>query len=153
MQTFVIHLRHISGAKNTVADWMSRHIMHLWYHEDYSTIPDNECDISCLLLMCICEQEDEMYALGDAVGDVPTVDDKDMEGGVIAITPTPITLQDYRDYIADRETGAMRIWTPKEMFEHVHGGRNLHKDQGVRTWICVYTFPDTRFNEIDLRSG
>ena len=127
MQTFVIHLRHISGAKNTVADWMSGHIMHLWYHEDYSTIPDNECDISCLLLMCICEQEDEMYALGDAVGDVPTVDDKDMEGGVITITPTPIPLQDYRDYIADRETGAMRIWTPKEMFEHVHGGRNLHK--------------------------
>ena len=52
MRRIVIHLRHISGAKNTVEDWMSRHIMHFWYHEYYLGFYDSDRDILFLIMMC-----------------------------------------------------------------------------------------------------
>ena len=46
-------------------------------------------------MICLCKQDDRIYAQDNAAGDLTAVDDKDVEGGVIAITPTSIFLEDY----------------------------------------------------------
>ena len=50
-------------------------------------IPDTECDFLWFLMICLCEQGHDMYALDDAVEDVSTVNENDAERRVIAITP------------------------------------------------------------------
>jgi len=49
LQSFVMFVRHISGAKNTVADWLSR--MHAYLStERVNQLSAGQSDISCLLI-------------------------------------------------------------------------------------------------------
>ena len=119
MQSFIVHVRHISGAKNTVADWLSRMHINLIRQEEFVQLTSDEVEISCLLLLCLHVEDEEVYLM--TLGENPDIADSQL----------PVSVEEtYLDPTADSITGEFRTWTPEEMFKAVHGGRNFHK--GIR---------------------
>ena len=119
LQSFVVYLRHISGAKNVVADWQSRLFIAWMSIEAFMEIDDSDFEISCLLCICLCEQDEELYLMEHPERD-------DVFNSLMPISEEAT----YVDHQADPATGEVRVWTPKEMFWEVHGGRQFHK--GIR---------------------
>ena len=54
LQSFVMFIRHVSGAKNTVADWLSRMHAYLASERVMSILSAEHADVSCLM-SCILE--------------------------------------------------------------------------------------------------
>jgi len=53
LQSFVMFIRHVSGAKNTVADWLSR--LHAYISsEQIELLSIGHADVSCLMC-CLLE--------------------------------------------------------------------------------------------------
>ena len=108
----LMFIRHVSGAKNTVADWLSR--MHAYVScERIELLSAGHADVSCLMGCLLeypgmrtgvhfSEEPDEVYEL-------------EQLRPVEQIAPE------------------VKMWTGEEMFKEVHGGRKLHWG-ARRTW-------------------
>ena len=57
MQSLVIQLRHIAGAKNVVAYWLSRMNAQLSVLSGYEEIDINQAEILCLILAAIGDDD------------------------------------------------------------------------------------------------
>ena len=55
LQSFVMCIRHVSGAKNTVADWLSRMHAYLASERVMIILSAEHADVSCLM-SCILER-------------------------------------------------------------------------------------------------
>ena len=100
LQSFVMFIRHVSGAKNTVADWLSR--MHAYVSSEMiNLLRAGHLDVACFMgsmLEYPCMRE-------------PVVQ--------FAEEPTLV-------YAAGQEElPEQKVWTAEEMFKEVHGGRNF----------------------------
>ena len=56
LQSFVIRLRHIAGAKNIVGDCLSRMNAQLTEQSRYDEMDSNHAEISCLILAAIGDE-------------------------------------------------------------------------------------------------
>ena len=56
LQSFVIRLKHIAGAKNIVADWLSRMNAQLTVLTEYEEMDSSQAEISCLILAVIGDE-------------------------------------------------------------------------------------------------
>ena len=127
MQSFIITIRHISGARNTVADWLTRMYPELADKASFDRYHADRDEVSCMLL-CMMGGWDVNNNYDFVAGS----EDEDQEvterfGGVSAD-------QEYADALPDEQTGEQRTWTPEEMFAKLHGGRNFHMG-ARRTWL------------------
>ena len=125
LQSYVITIRHISGAKNTVADWLSRMYPDLFDKAMYDRFQAKDSDVSCMLLSMIggWDSEEDLHLYSNL-----DVWEYDVGEDLDAIT------SEYLDAVPDEITGEVRTWTPEEMFKKIHGGRNFHMG-ARRTWI------------------
>ena len=125
LQSFVITIRHISGAKNTVADWLSRMHPELVSSAMYDELTAEDSEVSCMLLAMMGgwdeQEESSLYGNLDLWerGDFDFLDYLHFN---------------YLDALPDEATGEAKVWTPEEMFTKIHGGRNFHWG-ARRTWI------------------
>ena len=110
LQSYVITIRHISGAKNTVADWLSRMYPDLFDRAAYEKLQAKDSDVSCMLLAMIggwdSEEELPLYCNLD-VWEYDVGEDLDM------------VTSEYLDAVPDEVTGEVRTWTPEEMFKKI----------------------------------
>ena len=117
LQSFIIAIRHISGAKNTVADWLSRMYPDLFDKSIFEKTRAAESDLSCILFCIIggwdAEESSPLFTAGEL---------------------DQVEIREYADPIPDDVTGEAKTWTPEEMFAKIHGGRNFHMG-ARRTWI------------------
>jgi hypothetical protein len=60
LQSFTMYIRHIPGTKNLVADWLSRMVALLFNMslEEFLAEGEKYADISCLLSLIMCRDED-----------------------------------------------------------------------------------------------
>ena len=123
MQCFTFLLRHISGAKNLVADWQSR--MYALAEDPLSvfSISQVRCEDSlAMLLECMVDFEKAQPLQTSRI--LSSVQDFS--------SPTP-------ELVVDRSPDAV-----KTLLSKVHGGRNLHYG-ALRTWNVLNTmFPGHR---------
>ena len=115
LQSFLITIRHISGAKNTVADWLSRMYPGLLDKAAYDKIKAHDSDISCVLFCLIGGVDFEDHSIVDVNQVIDPV--FELEEG-----------------IREETEGVLGSWTPEDMFAKVHGGRNFHMG-ARRTWL------------------
>ena len=93
-------VRHISGAKNTVANWLSR--MHAYvYSEKIAFLSAEHGDVACLM-GCMLEYPGMRE---------PIVQFAEERNVICATEHTELPEQ--------------KVWTAEEMFKDVHGGRKL----------------------------
>ena len=94
MQSFMVWIRHIPGAQNKVADWMTR--LEKYYEANCLFVLDIEEDdmIQDLLAILICDEDDckEDACVRLQVNHVDTVE------------------------LFQSETPAPKVWTPDKMF-------------------------------------
>ena len=124
LQSFIITIRHISGAKNTVADWLSRMYPELFDKPSYDKFKSSDSEVSCMLLAMIGGWDIQDLDFAYINLDV-------WELGQDTYDPNAL---DYLDALPDEVTGQDKVWTPEEMFAKIHGGRNFHFG-ARRTWI------------------
>ena len=111
LQSFEMFVRHILGAKNTVADWLSR--MHAYvYSEKIAFLSAEHGDIACLM-GCMLEYPGVRE---------PSVQFAEERNVICATGQTDLPEQ--------------KVWTAEEMFKDVHGGRKLHWG-ARRTWQAL----------------
>ena len=111
LQSFVMFIRHVSGAKNTVADWLSR--MHAYVSsEKINLLSAGHLDVACL-----------MGSMLEYPG---------MREPVVQFAEEPNLV-----YAAGQEElPEQKVWTAEEMFKEIHGGRKLHWG-ARRTWQAL----------------
>ena len=111
MQSFAMLVRHVSGAKNTVADWLSRMHGYLTSERALDQMSEVHAEISCLL-DCMLDDPEECSSTVDS------------------------SLADVVDVLAGAAKADAKVWTAEEMFNEVHGGRKLHFG-ARRTWLAL----------------
>jgi len=104
-------IRHVSGAKNTVADWLSR--MHAYVSsEKINLLSAGHLDVACLMGSML-----EYPGMRE-----PVVQFAEESNLVFAAGQEKLPEQ--------------KVWTAEEMFKEVHGGRKLHWG-ARRTWQAL----------------
>lgn len=111
MQSFTIWLKHISGPKNVVADWLSRMNNMLESDKLFELVDQQYVDVS-LVLNTIIEENYNQYSLNTS--QVSNIEESEVEANKGKLTP-------------------------EEMIQRVHGGKNLHKG-ALRTWNALNKF-------------
>ena len=111
LQSFTIWLRHISGPKNVVADWLSRMNNMMESDRLFEFIDQQYTDVS-LILNSLTEE---------------TYDPNNLNA-----------LQIQKEEVTSNEGIEIKL-TPEEMIQRVHGGKNLHKG-ALRTWNALNKF-------------
>ena len=109
-------IRHVSGAKNTVADWLSRMHAYLATERGATVLSEGHAEVGCLM-SCMLEypglrEPAVRFAVKDAV----------------CVVENPGEQQ--------AAPGEQKVWSQSEMLSEVHGGRKLHWG-ARRTWQAL----------------
>ena len=156
-----MYLRHIPGAKNTVADWLSRMDRFMTKEKLFDNMDSSLANISCILSVLIDPEFhlDAMPSVApkdyslvpasevpcpselfdptleeDAVSrsDVPKSVDQSVEEQ--ALVPQPLAVNAPEPEPQQQEVA--KVWSPEEMFHEVHGKTKMHFG-ARRTWIAL----------------